>query len=453
MFTEKEQKVLLALARTSLTYYLNNKKSFNLKEFIRSELTQEETEKISKPAGVFVTLKKREQLRGCIGLIESDKPIYENISKYAIYAGTNDNRFEPVKFSELPDIDFEISVLTQPKKINSLDEIAVGKHGVIITKGENRAVYLPQVATEWNWNRVQLLESLCQKAGLAKNDYKKSDTILETFEAEIFEENRENLKPTIKKTEFTGGFYPSYPDKLDQMLDCLIYHSNDDTYKTRAIIVPHAAYVYSGKIASIPYKSFAENKSLKTIAIFAPSHNFVFKGIAYGSFENFETPLGDLKVNKNALDKIKNHTEILEINDVFCEHSLEVQLPFIQKIFEKKIQILPFIVGDIEPEKLAEIIDKLWEDKTMGFVFTTDLSHYLSKTECKKIDDKTIKLIEKLDYKNLQHDMLCGYNPIRGIMKFAKDKGLNIINVSRADSSEHSGDESQVVGYAGFAVF
>lgn len=186
MLTPKEQKVLLELAKASLTYYLKNKKFFNPEEFLNSKLTKSEIKNISEPAGVFVTLKKSEELRGCIGLIESDEATYKNINEYAVNAGLNDSRFSPVETSELPEIDFEISVLTKPKKIKSVDEIEIGKHGVIITKNGNRAVYLPQVATEWNWNVTQLLESLCQKAGLKKDDYTKSDTILETFEAEVF---------------------------------------------------------------------------------------------------------------------------------------------------------------------------------------------------------------------------------------------------------------------------
>jgi len=450
MLNRKEQEVLLELAKISLSYYLENKKIFNPKKFLNLKLTKQEIKKVSEPAGVFVTLKKNNELRGCIGLIESDNPIYKNVITYAVNAGINDSRFNPVEISELEDINFEISVLTKPKKINSMDEIEIGKHGVIIIKNENQAVFLPQVATEWNWNKTQLLENLCKKAGLKKDDYKKSDAILEIFEAEVFEKKYEGIK--IKKAEFAGSFYPSYPDKLNQMLDYFIYNSPDEKYKTRAIIVPHAGYIYSGKTAGVPYGILRGNKKIKTIAIFAPSHNFNFKGVVFYCYGIFKTPLGQIQVDINNLNKIKNFENLIESKEGFSEHSLEVQLPFIQKTFEEEIKILPLIIGEIEPKNLAKIINELWQDESIGFVFSTDLSHYLSKDNCKKIDDKTIKLIENLDLKNLKHNMLCGYNPVRGIMKFAKDNNLKIINVSRSDSSEHSGDEEKVVGYAGFIV-
>lgn len=256
----------------------------------------------------------------------------------------------------------------------------------------------------------------------------------------------------IKKPEFAGKFYPNYPDKLNEMLDYFIYKSDDENYSTRAIIVPHAGYIYSGKTAGVPYKILSKNKKIKTVVIFSPSHNFDFEGVAFSSFNIFKTPLGQIKINEDLLNSIKNSEDFLLGDDGFSEHSMEVQLPFIQKIFGEKIQILPLIVGKISPENLAKIIEKFWQDENIGFIFSTDLSHYLPKDKGKKIDDKTISFIENLEYENLKHDMLCGYNPVRGIMKFAKDNGLKIVNVSRADSSEHSEDESSVVGYGGFVV-
>jgi len=136
--------------------------------------------------GAFVTIKKKGQLRGCIGYIEGRGPLHKTIEEMAEAAAFRDPRFNPVTERELPDLEFEISVLTPLKKITDMNEIEVGKHGIYIKKGWSSGLLLPQVATEYGWDRLTFLKHTCQKAGLASDEWKDKSTEIYIFSADIF---------------------------------------------------------------------------------------------------------------------------------------------------------------------------------------------------------------------------------------------------------------------------
>ena len=142
--------------------------------------------KLGEHWGAFVTLTRKGQLRGCIGHIIGDKPLITTVAEMAEAAALEDPRFPPVKPPELPEIEFEISVLTPIREIKDVNEILVGRDGIIITKGWNRGLLLPQVATEYGWDRITFLENTCRKAQLPKDAWKDKDTKIEIFSAEVF---------------------------------------------------------------------------------------------------------------------------------------------------------------------------------------------------------------------------------------------------------------------------
>jgi AmmeMemoRadiSam system protein B/AmmeMemoRadiSam system protein A len=144
--------------------------------------------------GGFVTLKKEGQLRGCIGYIEAIKPLAVTIEEMAQAAAFNDYRFSPVEAAEVPDLEIEISVLSPITAIDDPETISVGRHGIIITRGPNRGLLLPQVATEWNWDRETFLEQTCVKAGLPRDAWKQGGTKIEVFSAEVFSERELGLR-------------------------------------------------------------------------------------------------------------------------------------------------------------------------------------------------------------------------------------------------------------------
>ena len=174
---EEEKKTLHHIAKTVIENKTRGKPVPDFK--IESPILKENR-------GAFVTIQKRGQLRGCIGYIEGHGPLHKTIEKMAEAAAFNDPRFTPVKEKELPELDIEISVLTPLKRITDVNEIQVGKHGIYIKKGWSSGLLLPQVATEYEWDRQTFLEHTCQKAGLPSNAWKEKDTEIYIFSADIF---------------------------------------------------------------------------------------------------------------------------------------------------------------------------------------------------------------------------------------------------------------------------
>ena len=175
--TEEEKKVLHQIARTVIE---NKARGKAVPEFkIESSLLKENR-------GAFVTLQKKGQLRGCIGYIQAYEPLHKTIEKMAEAAAFKDPRFPPVREKELPELDIEISVLTPLRRITDVREIEVGKHGIYIMKGGWSGLLLPQVATEYGWDRQTFLDHTCQKAGLPSNAWKEKDTEIYIFSADIF---------------------------------------------------------------------------------------------------------------------------------------------------------------------------------------------------------------------------------------------------------------------------
>ncbi len=175
---DSQKKTLLSLARKSITLYLTLKKVTPDENFDPA---------LQKNLGAFVTLRKHGELRGCIGYMREDMPLIKVVSTMAMESAFSDPRFMPVTIGELPDIEIEISVLTPAKPIKNIDEIVLGRDGVVLAKEGRKAVFLPQVATEMGWNKIEFLDNLCRKAGLPAGSW--HDAELSVFQAKIFEES------------------------------------------------------------------------------------------------------------------------------------------------------------------------------------------------------------------------------------------------------------------------
>lgn len=184
--TQKEKEFLLDFARRTIARKLKIEDSTETTESDAVTIGPH----ISEKRGCFVTIHKKGQLRGCIGMFEANGPLWRMIEEMAIQAAFHDPRFSPLKSGEVKDIDIEISVLSPLRKIKNMDEIKVGEHGIYITKGFNRGVLLPQVATEYGWDRETFLDHTCAKAGLSAGCWKKTDAIIEIFSAEVFGEKK-----------------------------------------------------------------------------------------------------------------------------------------------------------------------------------------------------------------------------------------------------------------------
>ncbi len=176
-FSQEEKAKLKGIARTSIEAAVEGEKPPVVKDV---------SDKLKEPYGVFVTINKHGRLRGCIGLIVSDRPLYLGCQQMAKAAALEDPRFPPITENELPDLEIEISILTPPEKVTSFDEIVIGRDGLIISRGYARGLLLPQVAAEYGWTIGEFLEETCRKAGLPRDAYKQKGTEIQKFSAEVF---------------------------------------------------------------------------------------------------------------------------------------------------------------------------------------------------------------------------------------------------------------------------
>lgn len=187
MLTEAESRQLLRIARKSVEECVRNNRRYDARfdaEFAPMP------EALQEPCGAFVTLEKHGELRGCIGLIEGVRPLYQAVQEMAVSAAIHDPRFPPVTQVELLELHLEISVLSPLKEVESLKEVQVGTHGLFMRKGMNQGLLLPQVATDHNWNLEEFLRNTCYKAGLHPDTWKRHrrdpDMHIYIFSAQIF---------------------------------------------------------------------------------------------------------------------------------------------------------------------------------------------------------------------------------------------------------------------------
>lgn len=178
LLTDKEQKELLKIARDTITSYVASGKTPSLETASKG---------LNLESGCFVTIKQQKQLRGCIGNFVSDRPLYKLVQEMAVSAATRDPRFYPMKTNDLEDFELEISVLSPLSKAASIEEIQVGIHGIYIVKGSYRGVLLPQVATDYGWDRDEFLRHTCIKAGLPENAWQ-GECDIYIFSAQVFGE-------------------------------------------------------------------------------------------------------------------------------------------------------------------------------------------------------------------------------------------------------------------------
>lgn len=181
--SREDRERLLKEARATIESY-----SSSGKKRAPAEADEPISESLRNKRGAFVSLHKHGSLRGCIGTFEGEGSLLETVRRMAVSAGWQDPRFRGLDAGEIKDIDIEISVLTPMRKIEDVNEIEVGRHGIYITSGFNRGVLLPQVATEYGWDRKTFLEHTCMKAGLPPDAWKRKDTTIEIFSAEVFSE-------------------------------------------------------------------------------------------------------------------------------------------------------------------------------------------------------------------------------------------------------------------------
>ncbi len=255
----------------------------------------------------------------------------------------------------------------------------------------------------------------------------------------------------IKQPNVAGLFYPLDSKELYDFLDKQFLSKDTINSLThpKAIIAPHAGYIYSASVAIEAYRHIP--KETKRIAILSPTHYYQLDKLAYHPANYFRTPLGDITVDQAILEKLDKFIQVECIPEAFeKEHALEVHLPFLQ-YWLKEFTLTPLIVGQCSPEEVKEVIDLLVKNDTF-IIISSDLSHFHSYEQAQELDEKTKLKIESLDFKNLNHNDACGYFPLRGLLLYAKEKGLSCETLEMKNSGDTAGDKSRVVGYGSYAI-
>ena len=244
----------------------------------------------------------------------------------------------------------------------------------------------------------------------------------------------------VRPPAVAGSFYPADPMELRETVARLLAAARPGA-PPKALIAPHAAYVYSGAIAASAFARIVD-ASLPRVVLLGPSHYAYLRGSALPDAAAMRTPLGDVPVEDLPLPRDRAaHAR---------EHSLEVELPFLQVALPLGT-VAPLAVGDADPEAVAGLLEQLWGGAETLIVISSDLSHYLPYEEAVRMDAATAKEILALG--RITHDDACGADPINGLMLAAKRRGMRAELVDLRNSGDTAGDRRSVVGYGAFAFY
>ncbi len=251
-----------------------------------------------------------------------------------------------------------------------------------------------------------------------------------------------------------GLFYPGDAEELRAHVDRLLANAAplQSGGRIRAIIAPHAGYVYSGPVAARAFAALRpEQARIRRAVVIGPAHQMWTPGIAAPKALAFATPLGELPVDAAAIDEIASLPAVtIDDRPHAQEHSLEVELPFLQRAVGT-LPIVPLVVGGAASSDVAEVLERLWDDDTVVIV-SSDLSHYLPYRAARCRDLETARAIESLESAALEDEDACGAVPLRALLTLAKRRGLCVERLDLRNSGDTAGDNKRVVGYGAWVI-
>lgn len=250
-----------------------------------------------------------------------------------------------------------------------------------------------------------------------------------------------------------GSFYPANADQLRQQVHAYLIRAHSGTRVPKALIAPHAGLVYSGAIAASAYARLEPAfDTINRVVLLGPSHRVAFKGLALTQADTYVTPLGAIPIDHTIEPILADlaYVGILEQAHTH-EHSLELQLPFLQQQLAN-FSLIPIVTGDATPEQVGTVLERLWGGPETLIVISSDLSHYHNYETAQKLDKATSVTIEKLQYERLDYESACGRVPISGLLKLARDKNLSVKTIDLRNSGDTGGDKRRVVGYGAYVI-
>lgn len=261
----------------------------------------------------------------------------------------------------------------------------------------------------------------------------------------------------IREPAVAGTFYPADPDALRQVVRAYLEEGrrrmqDAGAVAPKALIAPHAGYVYSGPIAGSAYATIEPLRDrIERVVLIGPSHHVAFHGIALSSATSWRTPLGDVPLDRAGAAALAKLPQVRVFDAAHAdEHSLEVQLPFLQETLGR-FELLPLVAGDASPHEVAQVLDRAWGGPETLIVVSSDLSHYYEQAMARSLDRIATAAIEALRPEGLDEHSACGRVPIRGLLVAARQHGCAVRTLDLRNSGDTAGPRDRVVGYGAYA--
>ena len=262
------------------------------------------------------------------------------------------------------------------------------------------------------------------------------------------------MTQTIRQPAVAGMFYPDDPAELDAMLTGFLSQVSAKAGPTpKAIIAPHAGYIYSGPVAASAYSQLIPLRDkISRVVLLGPSHRVYLTGLAASHASHFATPLGLIPLDQTAIAMTLTLPQVHYMDSAHSsEHSLEVHLPFLQKVLGN-FTLVPLVVGEAEPAEVAEVLELFWDDPHTLIVISSDLSHYHDYQTSQSRDRATTSAIEALAPERISYEDACGRNPVNGLLQLARAHHLHVTTLDLRNSGDTAGPHDRVVGYGAYSV-
>lgn len=261
---------------------------------------------------------------------------------------------------------------------------------------------------------------------------------------------------TIRQAAMAGTFYPENGQMLAAHVHDLLHAAVPDSASgspastPKALVVPHAGYIYSGQTAAMAYARLLPLRyTIRRVVLVGPAHRVPVRGLALPDVQSFATPLGTVELDQSAMAKLQTLPQVVVSSAAHAqEHSIEVQLPFLQAVLDD-FKLVPLVVGNASPAEVAQVLDAVWGGGETLIVISSDLSHFLTYGEAQRVDRNTVDHILGLQ-EDLGPEQACGGAGINGLIHAARTHGLQPHLLQLCNSGDTAGDKGRVVGYASF---
>lgn len=258
---------------------------------------------------------------------------------------------------------------------------------------------------------------------------------------------------SVRPPAVAGSFYPGGSDVLTDRVDGLLAAARKIIAPPKALVLPHAGYDYSGGVAAAGFAQLTPVcDSIKRVVLLGPNHTMPLRGIAMPAGDAFRTPLGEIPLDRKALAALED-LPFCTVDDAphAKEHSLEVMLPFLQRLLGG-FSLVPLVVGQTMPEEVCKVLARLWGGPETLIIVSTDLSHFLTDGEARKTDMKTARAVETMKFSEIGREDACGRYPLAGLLAFANARNMRITRLGLLNSGQTSGRADRVVGYGAWGL-